>query len=371
MTTIHFQQVSKMFRRRHAGAPDDEFWAVKDVSFECKQGEVLGLIGRNGCGKSTLLKLAANVTSPTRGKVTSIRPIAPMLELGAGFHPDLTGRDNIQLNGCLLGLGRRIDKNLFDEIVAFAEIAPHVDTPVKRYSSGMYARLGFAIAVHSPARLLLVDEVLAVGDQSFKKKCFARMKYLRERGTTIVLVSHDNWWIRNFCDRVLFMEAGSVIFDGRPEEALQAYDLRLRGFYGDWTRKVSVSCIEVLDCQDAVVRRFLGSSLRLRAVYDAEGAEAPCILAARVLRDDGTYCAACASQRLEGRRSGVAVAEIQDLHLTAGQYVLEVCIEDAVSRMPMATRASESFAVPPIGPQSGPNQLYDGVMKVRHRWSFE
>lgn len=370
MTTIRFEQVSKLFRQRHAHAPDGELWAVKDVNFECKEGEVLGVIGRNGCGKSTLLKLAANVTAPTRGKVTCVRPVAPMLELGAGFHQDLTGRDNIQLNGCLLGLGRRIPKSLFDEIVSFAEIAQHVDTPVKHYSSGMYARLGFSIAVHSPARLLLVDEVLSVGDQSFKKKCLARMQYLRDRGTTIVLVSHDNWWIRNFCDRALFLDSGRVVVDGQPDEALQAYDWRLRGG-GDRPRKVSVKDIQVLDCEGAVLRILLGSSLRVRAFYDAEGTRAPWLLVARVRRDDGTYCASCTSENPDGGRSGAAIAEIEDLRLVPGKYVLEVSIEDALSRMPIATCASESFAVPPIDGQSSSWVPYDGVMKVRHHWSFQ
>lgn len=371
MTTIHFEQVSKKFRQRHAQAPDGELWAVQDVSFECKEGEVLGVIGRNGCGKSTVLKLAANVTSPTRGKVACVRPVAPMLELGAGFHQDLTGRDNIQLNGCLLGLGRRIPKSLFDEIVAFAEIAQHVDTPVKHYSSGMYARLGFAIAVHSPARLLLVDEVLSVGDQSFKKKCLARMKHLRDRGATIVLVSHDNWWIRNFCDRALFLDAGRLVLDGRPEEALQAYDWRLRGFCSNGSSRVSISDIEVLDCQGAEIRTLLGSSLRVRAYYHAETAQTPWSMVARVRRDDGTYCASCASEIPNGYGDGVAVAEIEDLHLVAGKYVLEVSIEDASSRMPMATRDSEAFAVPCVEPRFDSSHSYDGVMKVRHHWSFE
>jgi ABC-type polysaccharide/polyol phosphate transport system ATPase subunit len=371
MTTIRFEGVSKMFRQRRAQGPDGELWALKDIDFQCEEGQVLGVIGRNGCGKSTLLKLAANVTFPSRGTVTRVGPIAPMLELGAGFHPDLSGRDNIQLNGCLLGLGRRIPASLLDEIVAFAEVAQHLDTPVKHYSSGMYARLGFAIAVHSPARLLLVDEVLSVGDQSFRKKCFARMRHLRDRGTTIVLVSHDSWWIRNFCDRVLLLDMGSVVIDGRPEEALQAYDWRLGGFSGDRPRGVKVSGVEVLDCRGAEVGTLLTPSVRVRVLYDAQGAQAAWLLVARVRRDDGTYCASCVSENPAGGRAGVAVADIEDLHLAPGRYVLEVSIEDALSRVPLATRASEAFVVPPEAGQVDSSQAYDGVMKVRHRWSFD
>lgn len=371
MTPIRFERVSKRFRQRHAHAPDGDLWALRDVSFECREGEVLGLIGRNGCGKSTLLKLAANVTFPTAGKVTCVRPVAPMLELGAGFHPDLTGRDNIQLNGCLLGLGRRIRPSLLDQIVAFAELEQHVDTPVKHYSSGMYARLGFAVAVHSPARLLLVDEVLSVGDQLFQEKCIERMKHLRDHGTTIVLVSHDNWWIRNFCSRALVIDAGRVIADCKPEEALQAYDWRLRGLPGDQPSGVSVTLVEVLASTGAEVTALQGTSVRLRVVYDAGGAQAAWLLVARVRRDDGVYCATCANENMGRSQNGVAIAEIEDLHLAAGQYVVEVSIEDASSRVPLAAQVSRTFVVLRTDGQIDSSRGYDGVMKVRSRWSFD
>ncbi len=187
MPPLIFDRVSKMYRTPSAG----EHWVLRDISFECQEGEIVAILGRNGSGKSTCLKLAAGVTAPTAGSLFCARPVAPMLELGAGFHPDLTGRENIRLNATFVGLGRKISARLFDEIVAFAELEPHVDLPVKHYSSGMYARLGFAVAVHSPARVLLIDEVLAVGDSSFRQKCFDRILRLRDEGTTILFVSHD------------------------------------------------------------------------------------------------------------------------------------------------------------------------------------
>jgi lipopolysaccharide transport system ATP-binding protein len=368
MTTVRFENVSKVFRQRHAYAPDNDLWALRDVSFECGEGEVLGLIGRNGCGKSTLLKLAARVTSPTRGVVTCVKPVAPMLELGAGFHPDLSGRDNIQLNGCLLGLGWHIKPSLIDEIVAFAEVEQHVDTPVKHYSSGMYARLGFAVAVHSPARLLLVDEVLSVGDKLFQQKCFARMQYLRDQGTTIVLVSHDNWWIRNFCKRVLVMDAGQVIADGNPEEALQAYRWRLRGFSGDQRSGIAIQSVEVFDPDGARIGPLPGTAVRVRITYEAGDAPVDWLFVARVRREDGIYCATCVSPQLAISSAGIAIVEIADLYLEIGRYVMEVSIEDAKSLVPLAAQISETFAVKG---HFDLNRGYEGVIKTRHQWTFD
>ena len=225
---------------------------MRDITFECQEGEALGLAGRNGCGKSTLLKLAANVTQPTFGKVSCVKPVAPMLEVGAGFHHDLTGRDNVHLNGSFLGLGRRVSPALLDEIVAFAEIEQHIDTPVKHYSSGMYARLAFAVAVHSPARLLLVDEVLQVGDALFRQKCIDRMKHLREQGATVLLVSHESGSLRSFCNRVLVIDEGRAIAEGAPEEALQVYEQKLRGLgTGTSMRDVNILSLDLYDSAES------------------------------------------------------------------------------------------------------------------------
>jgi ABC-type polysaccharide/polyol phosphate transport system ATPase subunit len=371
MTTIQFEQVSKRYRQRHAGRADADLWALRDVEFRCGEGEVLGLVGRNGCGKSTLLKLAAGVTAPTSGTVTTVQPIAPMLELGAGFHPDLTGRDNIRLNGSLLGLGRRLSKGLFDEIVRFAELEEHVDTPVKHYSSGMSARLGFAVAVHSPARLLLVDEVLSVGDKLFQQKCLERMTHLREQGTTIVLVSHDDWWIRNFCTRALLFDAGRMVADTTPDEALREYDLRLYKAQAESGNGISVGQVEVFDGGGAAIGQLEGASIQVRIGYDAEAARRPWLLVVRVRREDGVYCTmSIAEGERAGERlpdAGTAVVELDDLRLVVGRYVVEVTIEDAATQAALATQVSAPFFVP------GPFDLkrgYDGILRVRQRWSF-
>ncbi|MFM9161208.1 MAG: ABC transporter ATP-binding protein, partial [Dolichospermum sp.] len=177
----------------------EEFWALKDVSFEVKQGEVVGIIGRNGAGKSTLLKILSRITEPTTGKIEINGRVASLLEVGTGFHPELTGRENIYLNGAILGMSREEIKRKFDEIVAFAEVEKFLDTPVKRYSSGMYVRLAFAVAAHLEPEILVVDEVLAVGDIAFQKKCLGKMQDVAQEGRTVLFVSHNLSAVRILC----------------------------------------------------------------------------------------------------------------------------------------------------------------------------
>lgn len=201
----------------------EEFWALRDISFEVQQGEKLGVIGRNGAGKSTLLKILSRITAPTLGRVTIRGRVASLLEVGTGFHPELTGKENIYLNGAVLGMTRREIQRKFDEIVAFAEIDKFLDTPVKRYSSGMYIRLAFAVAAHLEPEILLVDEVLAVGDASFQKKCLGKMEQVAGEGRTILFVSHNMTAIRTLCNRVIFLEKGTKSYDGSPITAVGKY----------------------------------------------------------------------------------------------------------------------------------------------------
>jgi ABC-type polysaccharide/polyol phosphate transport system ATPase subunit len=365
--TLLFEGVSKTYQQRHQDEASGTLWALRDVSFACHEGEVVGLIGRNGCGKSTTLKLAANVTAPSSGTVTATHPIAPMLELGAGFHPDLSGRDNIRLNGSLLGLGRRISKSQFDEIVAFAEIEQHVDTPLKHYSSGMSARLGFAIAVHSPARLLLVDEVLSVGDKLFQQKCQVRMNELKKQGTTILLVSHDDSWIRNFCTRALLFEAGSVVADTVPDEALRQYDLRLYKSLGGGKDGLSIESVEVTGMEGEMFQWLLKDSIEFKIRYDARGVKVDWLFVARVRREDGVYCASFIARTPEGVTSGTALLNIGRLPLVGGRYVMEVSIEDASSHGALATQVSEPFGIPGDFDQK---RGYEGIVRVEEQWHF-
>jgi lipopolysaccharide transport system ATP-binding protein len=202
---------------------DDVIWALRDVSFELGQGEVLGIVGRNGAGKSTLLKLLSKVTEPTAGTAQLRGRVASLIEVGTGFHPDLTGRENVYLNGTMHGMSRREVAARFDEIVEFAEIEKFIDTPVKRYSSGMYVRLAFAVAAHIDPDILLTDEVLAVGDVEFQRKCIGRMRDVAGSGRTVIFVSHNKAAVASLCTRALWLHDGTVKADGAVEKVLDSY----------------------------------------------------------------------------------------------------------------------------------------------------
>lgn len=200
-----------------------EHWALKDVSLDVEEGETVGILGRNGAGKTTLLRILAGVSRPTEGSVRIAGRVAPLIGVGVGFHPELSGRENIYVNGMLLGLSRRQVDDRIDSIVAFSEIENFIDTPVKFYSSGMFLRLGFSVAIHVEPNVLLVDEVLAVGDLAFQTKCFDRMRALKTTGTTIILVSHSMHAIRLLCPRAILVRSGRLDFDGSAEEAVARY----------------------------------------------------------------------------------------------------------------------------------------------------
>ena len=199
------------------------FWALKDVSFTIGQAEVVGLIGKNGAGKSTLLKILSRITEPTEGRIDLFGRVSSLLEVGIGFHPELSGRDNVFLNGAILGMSRNEIRRKFDEIVEFAEISKFLDTPVKRYSSGMYVRLAFAVAAHLEPDILIVDEVLGVGDQAFFSKCFDRIMQFRRAGKTILCVSHSLPTLTTLCDRGIWLDHGRVVRAGRVEGLIEEY----------------------------------------------------------------------------------------------------------------------------------------------------
>ena len=201
----------------------DEFWALRNVNLEVKEGEILGIIGRNGAGKSTLLKILSQITAPTEGKIKVKGRISSLLEVGTGFHPELTGRENVYLNGAILGMTRREVTSKFDEIVAFADIDEFIDTPVKRYSSGMYVRLAFSVAAHLEPEILIVDEVLAVGDAEFQQKCITKIGAVANAGRTVLFVSHQIPTVRRLCSKVVWMEDGSVRAVGTSEVITDAY----------------------------------------------------------------------------------------------------------------------------------------------------
>ena len=213
----------KIGEEHHARKIGEQFWALDDVSFQVKQGEVLGIIGRNGAGKSTLLKILSKVTMPTSGQIKVKGRIASLLEVGTGFHPELTGRENVFLNGAILGMTKAEIRKKFDEIVAFSEIEEFIDTPVKRYSSGMYVRLAFAVAAHLEPEILICDEVLAVGDIEFQKKCLGKMRDVSQGGRTVLFVSHNMAVVRSLCSEGLLLENGKTSIFGPIEAAVGAY----------------------------------------------------------------------------------------------------------------------------------------------------
>jgi len=213
ITHIHQSRIEK----------GDEFWALRNIDLEIRQGEILGLIGRNGAGKSTILKILSRITAPTEGCIKVKGRIASLLEVGTGFHPELTGRENIFLNGAILGMSRSEIRSQFDEIVAFSGIESFIDTPVKRYSSGMYVRLGFAVAAHLQPEILIVDEVLAVGDAEFQKKCLGKMKSVSDSGRTVIFVSHNMSSIRNLCSSCALLLEGRVVNQGNAASVIDTY----------------------------------------------------------------------------------------------------------------------------------------------------
>ena len=218
------QAATSLFRRRAAARPrEDILWALRHVSFDVPQGKVLGIIGRNGAGKSTLLKILSRVTEPTEGYAEIRGRVGSLLEVGTGFHPELTGRENIYLNGAILGMRREEIEHKFDEIVAFSEIGRFLDTPVKRYSSGMYVRLAFAVAAHLEPEILVVDEVLAVGDAAFQKKCLGRMSDVAQGGRTVLFVSHNMSAILHLTEETIVLDKGRIVFHGPTPEAVDHY----------------------------------------------------------------------------------------------------------------------------------------------------
>lgn len=218
-----FVQKIKSAQTEKSNSSQQEFWAIRDVSFEVKRGDRVGIIGHNGAGKSTLLKILSRITEPTEGRIRIKGRIASLLEVGTGFHPELTGRENIYLNGAILGMSKAEVKLKFDEIVAFSEVEKFLDTPVKRYSSGMYVRLAFAVAAHLEPEILIVDEVLAVGDAQFQKKCLGKMDAVGREGRTVLFVSHNMAAVRTLCSRAILMKDGQVVKDEEIETAIGSY----------------------------------------------------------------------------------------------------------------------------------------------------
>lgn len=272
----------------------EEFYALRDVSLEVLDGETVGLLGHNGSGKSTLLKCIAGTLRPTSGTIRTRGRLAALLELGAGFHPDLTGRENIYLNGSILGLSSRDVDRVFDEIVAFSELEPFIDTQVKHYSSGMYARLGFAVAVNVDPEILLVDEVLAVGDEAFQRKCLDHIKRLQAEGRSIVLVTHAADLVRQICDKAAVLDQGVLLMQGSPGEAVRTYrealarrGVKLAGVERELTHSITFTDVHVELPEPGRDWLVPGDPLVVRVGYTADEPSDDAVFALELHDQDG------------------------------------------------------------------------------------
>jgi lipopolysaccharide transport system ATP-binding protein len=294
--TAPFRRLTK-FRNPQSEIRNSEFWALKDVSFEVKRGEVIGIIGRNGAGKSTLLKILSRITAPTTGEVKIHGRVGSLLEVGTGFHPELTGRENIYLNGAILGMGREEIKRKFDEIVAFAEVEQFIDTPVKRYSSGMYVRLAFSVAAHLESDILLVDEVLAVGDAAFQKKCLGRMGEVAKYGRTVLFVSHDMRKVTTLCSRGILLNSGRIECQGEITEVAATYleEDVLSEAYADLSRRgdrsgngeAKLQSIELLRDDQRTNTFEFGEELIQKIIVDVQKPSGASLLAIVITSSDG------------------------------------------------------------------------------------
>jgi lipopolysaccharide transport system ATP-binding protein len=336
-------------RMKHPVKPVEQYWALRNVSFSVGQGEIVGLIGPNGAGKSSILKLISRIIKPTSGQIRVNGRLSALLELGAGFHPDLSGRENIYLNGSILGMSRREITDRFDEIVAFAELQRFIDVPVRHYSSGMHMRLGFAIAVHVNPQVLLVDEVLAVGDQAFHGRCLQKIQDLVEGGVSILFVSHDLNTVRALCHRVIWLDSGVVRMEGHPDGVVTAYLGELdhdelaeinarRGRISEGRRHGSyearLSDIQLLDGEG--VERYVfesGEPMTIRMAYQCREAVERPVFGLAVFRNDGwhingpnTRFADCPIEGIDGE--GYVDYQIDALPLLEGVYQLSVSIYD-------------------------------------------
>lgn len=231
--------LKSVFRRDGPPQGKNSFWALKDISFEIEQGQIVGIIGHNGAGKSTLLKVLSQITQPTLGRAELYGRVGSLLEVGTGFHPELTGRENIYLNGAIIGMTRDEIRSQFDAIVNFAEIEDFIDMPVKRYSSGMYVRLAFAVSAHLKPEILMIDEVLSVGDISFQRKCMAYAEELRRINSTIIFVSHNMFAVKAMCNRVIYLSKGQILYDGAPATAIQMYESENSVSEMPWARQAT------------------------------------------------------------------------------------------------------------------------------------
>ena len=387
---IVVEQMGKRFRLRRSGtrslksafldilrfrsARRQSFWALQDISFTVNRGETLGIVGANGAGKSTLLSLLAGTKVPTTGRIQTTGAVSSLLELGAGFHPDLSGRENVFLAGAIMGLSRRQMRARFDAIVEFAGLHDFIDQPVKHYSSGMYVRLGFAVAVEVDPDILLIDEVLAVGDENFQKKCLRKMEAFRRAGKTMLIISHDLGTIQSISDRILFLEEGRVAGLGAPDEVVGSYRAASRarqagGHEREWgTGEARIETVITEDATGRLTDTFqAGDTLRCRIRYQAQHRiENPVFgfavadTTARVVFGSNTQIGGVRIPAIAG--AGEIVLVLQNLPFGSGNYLLSFSLHSADHRTNYH-RLDHYFSISVVNPDS-----FEGICRIPTRW---
>ena len=372
---VQVEHVWKQYRLG-VGRKADTFWALRDLTLEVPRGASMGVIGRNGAGKSTLLKLLAGITAPTRGRIVIAGRMAALLEVGSGFHPELTGRENVFLSGAILGMRRREIAAKLDRIVAFAGVERFIDTPVKWYSSGMYVRLGFAIAAHLEPDVLLVDEVLAVGDAEFQVKCLERIRELKSHGTTNLFISHDLSAVERLCDRAILLEAGAIVQSGSPSDVVASYHRRLT--FPPSAPDEPVEAIETgvvltnLTVHDPDQPHGLslrcGKPVTVSIRYLATKPLPNIEFELRYYSADGKTCLAAPrtsehGERLALRPPGGAIEfTCEALPLKPGAYYIGAIVRDVVTSEVLAWWDGETRVYVESGPITG------GELYIVHRW---
>jgi lipopolysaccharide transport system ATP-binding protein len=384
--------------RRFSGSnlPDENlgehFWALKDVSFNVNEGDVVGIIGRNGAGKSTLLKIVSRITDPTEGQVVVRARMASLLEVGTGFHPELTGRENIFLNGAILGMRKAEIVSQFDEIVAFAELEKFLDTPVKHYSSGMHVRLGFAVAAHLNREILIVDEVLAVGDMAFQKKCLGKMSEVSRVGRTVLFVSHNMAAVENLCRRGIVLDGGRIAFEGTSKEAVVDYLGRVSGAHDSTGHIVDLSgASDRRSARTPLLKRLefysddnralsndlqIGARLQVRIHFDLPaltedfnvGLGFDNSYGQRVFTAQSQFQPDRPGQALTGPQ--VYICDIPSLTVTPGEYSLRVWLEINNSEADLINDAVRLRVIESDYYGTG-KVPWNGAIVLKHRWRSE
>lgn len=381
---------SRLLRTANSHQPpatSEEFWALNDVSFEVKQGERVGIIGRNGAGKSTMLKILSRITEPTKGRIRIKGRVASLLEVGTGFHPELTGRENIYLNGAILGMTREEIRRKFDEIVDFAEVEKFLDTAVKRYSSGMYVRLAFGVAAHLDMEIMIVDEVLAVGDVTFQKKCLDKMGEVSRGGRTILFVSHNMPAVRNLCDRGILLNRGTIIQDGKVTEVVPAYLSSTSNLHSSqqiWSKKerpgneaFKLNSVKLKDMLGKEIQSLdISQDILIEIHYEVVEAGAQVRFTLVLIDSEGNYVfSSLSNQDIEfhekSLESGqyVSTCQIYGHLLSPGQYSVLIAGYTSHWHDKFMVEQAISFEAADDGILKGDyNRMYVGIVRPKLKW---